>query len=67
MSFAELVDEIYTLDYENKRELKTLIEKYMIEDRRKEIRNNYIEAIELADNNELYFTAETDDLMSMLR
>ncbi|MBM2816501.1 MAG: hypothetical protein HW421_3263 [Ignavibacteria bacterium] len=66
MSYTEIAEEIYSLDYENKLELKTLIEKYLIEDRRKEILLQHQEAIKMAKNGELVFSGNTYELLSIL-
>lgn len=66
MSFAEITEEIYTLDYENKFELKALIEKFLIEDRRNEILSNHQDAIKMADNGELVFSDNLEDLLNIL-
>jgi hypothetical protein len=41
IEFEELVDEIKNLPLEDKEEIKTLVEKYIIEERREDILNNY--------------------------
>lgn len=66
MDFAQITEEVYSLDYENKLELKTLIDKYIIEDRRKSILVNHLDAVKMADNNELKFSSDTNELLSML-
>jgi hypothetical protein len=66
MSYDEITEEIYSLDYEYKLELKTLIEKYLIEDRRKEILIQHQDAIQMANNNELYFSDNTNELLDIL-
>ena len=66
MSFDALVEEIYFLDYENKIELKTLLEKYIIEERRSNILKQHKEAIKMADNGDLHFSDNTEELLSIL-
>lgn len=41
IEFEVLVDEIKNLPLEDKEEIKTLVEKYIIEERREDILNNY--------------------------
>ena len=67
MSYAEITEEIYSLNYQDKLSLKTLIEKYLIEDRRKEILKNHQEATRMANNGELGLSSNTYELMSMLQ
>jgi hypothetical protein len=66
MSCDEITEEIHSLDYEYKIELKTLIEKYLIEDRRNEILRNHQDAIKMANNSELIFSNNTEELLSIL-
>ncbi|MCX6156046.1 MAG: hypothetical protein NT007_18005 [Candidatus Kapabacteria bacterium] len=66
MSFFEIIEEIKTLPTEDKIEVKELIVKFLIEERRKEIYNNYLEAKKMEGNGDLIFTSETDELMNML-
>lgn len=66
MSYDAIIEEIHSLDYENKLELKTLLEKFLIEDRRNEIARHHKDVIKMADNNELIFSSNTDELLSML-
>jgi len=66
MSFSELIEEIQTLPTEDKIEVKELIEKFLVEERRNEIYNNYLDAKIMADRGELKFTSDTDELMKML-
>lgn len=66
MSFEEITEEIYSLNYDDKLELKTLIEKYLIEDRRNEILAQHQDAIKKAENGELIFSDNTDELLNIL-
>jgi hypothetical protein len=66
MSYAEITEEIHSLDYEYKLELKTLIEKYLIEDRRSEILRQHQDAMNMANNGELVFSDNTEELISIL-
>ena len=66
MSFADITEEVYSLDYEEQLELKTLLEKYLIENRREELLSQHQEAIRMAIAGELVFTDNTEDLVNML-
>lgn len=44
-SFAEIVEGVQALSIEEKLELHDLIEKYLIEERREEIYQNYIDGL----------------------
>ncbi len=44
MSFNEVVEEVQKLSVGEKEELKSLLEKYLVEERRKEMHNNYLES-----------------------
>jgi len=66
MSFTEIVDNIQTLPFDEKMELKNLLEKYLIEERREEIYQSSIEALKMAEKGELKFSNKTDELMKML-
>lgn len=41
--FATVVEEVKKMSYEDKQELKFLIERYLIEERREEIYQNYMD------------------------
>lgn len=66
MSYSELIEEIQLLPTEEKIEVRSLIDKYLIEERREEIYQNHLEAIKMAERGELKFTSDTDELMKML-
>jgi hypothetical protein len=66
MSFTEIVDDIQTLPLDDKLELKILLEKYIIEERREEIYQNHLIAQEMAKKGELKFSHNTDELMKIL-
>jgi hypothetical protein len=67
MSFTEIAEEIYALDYDNKLELKTLLEKYLIEDRRNEILKQHQEALDMANRGELVFSDNSYQLIKDLK
>jgi hypothetical protein len=66
MSYSELIEEIQALPTEEKIEVRSLIDKYLIEERREEIFQNHLDALKMAKNGELNFTSDTDELMKRL-
>lgn len=44
MSFSEVVEQVQRLSMAEKEELQSLLERYLIEERRKTIYNNYVES-----------------------
>jgi|GEM_PF-615549 len=66
MSYAELIDEILSLPTDEKKDLKNLLDKYLIEERRNEILKNHLDAIEMVKKGDLKFSSDTDELMQML-
>ena len=66
MSFATLVEEIKKLPLEDKLELKYLIEKYVIEERRSKIYKNYKKSLIEVEQGKLKFSDDADELMKEL-
>ncbi len=66
MSYTTITEEIYLLSYSEKLELKTLLEKYLIEERRKEILAQHQDAIKMASDGEIVFSDNSDELLNML-
>ena len=66
MSFETLKKEICSLEYDYRLELKTLIEKYLIEDKRKELLAQHLDAAKMAEAGELKFSDNTEDLLNSL-
>jgi len=66
MLYSALIEEIQSLPTEDKIEIRSLLDKYLIEERRKEIFRNHLDAIDIAKKGELKFTCDTDELMKML-
>ena len=66
-SFAEVVEEVKNLSTEEKLELQTLIEKYLVEERRQEIYANQQESLRELKEGELVFSGETDYLRGSMR
>ncbi|MGA9996008.1 MAG: hypothetical protein WBP93_11375 [Pyrinomonadaceae bacterium] len=65
-NFAEIVEEIKQLSTEEKAELQNLIESYLIEERRREIHENYQESLNESDENRLDFSSNVDELREIL-
>ena len=64
--YSVLVEEVKRLSTEEKEELKLLIEKYLIEERREEIFNNYRESKREIEEGSLEFSNDTKRLKDML-
>ncbi len=64
--YSILVEEVKRLSTEEKEELKLLIEKYLIEERREEIFNNYRESKREIEEGGLEFSNDTKRLKEML-
>jgi hypothetical protein len=65
-SFAEVVEEIKNLSLEEKLELRALIEKYLAEERRQEIFDNYQSSLDELKEGESVFSSDVDTLKGML-
>jgi hypothetical protein len=65
-SFAEVVEEVKNLSTEEKLELQTLIEKYLVEEKRQEIYENHQESMRELQEGDLVFSSDTDALKGML-
>lgn len=65
-TFAEVVEDVKQLSFDEKSELKDLLELYLIEERRKGIFDNGERSKRELDNGELKFSSNTDELMEML-
>ena len=65
-SFAEIVEEVKALSTQEKQELRELIEKYLIEERREEIYQSYIRSLSEVDDGEAEFSSDTGELKGLL-
>ncbi|MBV9211125.1 MAG: hypothetical protein JOZ52_10875 [Acidobacteria bacterium] len=65
-SFAEVVEEVRNLSTEEKLELQTLIEKYLAEERRQEIYDNYQASLSEVNEGKLIFSSDMSKLKGML-
>jgi hypothetical protein len=64
--FVDIVEEVKQLSSDEKEELKQLLDKYIIEERREEILRSYEEGkLETADGS-LKFSSDMDELEAML-
>ncbi len=61
-NFAGVVEEVKQLSSDEKRELKNLLEIYLIEERRQEILENGEQSKEEFKNGELKFSSDLDEL-----
>ena len=64
--FGNLVDKVRRLSMEEKEELKFLIEKYLVEERREEIHGNYQESLKEFRAGKLRFTHDLNKLKKSL-
>ena len=65
-NFAEVVEEVKNLSAEEKQELQILIEKYLIEERRQKIYENYQYSLDELKEDKLVFSSDVDTLKGML-
>jgi endonuclease III-like uncharacterized protein len=65
-NFAEIVEEVKHLSIEEKQELQELIEKYMIEERRQEIYQNYQASLDELGKNKITFSSDPKILRDLL-
>ena len=65
-NFADIVEEVKTLSIQEKQDLHQLIESYLIEARRDEIRDAYALSVSEVDQGKLEFSSDTDKLKEML-
>ena len=65
-NFSNLVEEVKKISSEDKEELKFLIEKYLIEERRKGIYQNYKESLSELNDNKLDFSSDINKLYEMI-
>lgn len=65
-NFAEVVEDVKQLSFDEKNELKNLLELYLIEERRQKIFDNGEQSKRELQNGELEFSSDTGELMEML-
>jgi hypothetical protein len=66
VKFNELIETIKSLSLEEKEEIKFLIERYLIEERREEIYQNYKESLKELEEGKIKFTGSIDNLKEMI-
>ena len=66
MTYSSLVSEIQNLNYEEKENLKNLLEKYIIEERREYFYNNYKDSVQELKDKERKFSNNIQDLKKLL-
>lgn len=65
-SFGTLVEEIKKLTPEAKMEIKFLLERYIIEEKREEIYKNYQDSLREEKSGKLKFSSDIDELKKMV-
>lgn len=66
MTFSEVVESVKKLSFEEKEELKSLVEKYLIEERREEFYQNYLLSQQRQKEGKLNFSSDVNELMESL-
>ncbi len=66
LQYNEIVERIYGMSLEDKKELKNLLEHNIAEERRNEIAANYKEALIEEKTDKLKFSSEIDELKKFL-
>lgn len=64
--FASVIEEVKKMSSEDKEELRFLLEKYLIEERREEIYKNYINSLQELKSGKLEFTNDINKLNKMV-
>ena len=67
IAFNNLVDAAYSLPISGKLELKNLLEKNIVEERRNEIARDFKQSKEDFKNNKLVFSDDLNELKNMLK
>ncbi|HEY6327725.1 MAG TPA: hypothetical protein VI756_00190 [Blastocatellia bacterium] len=65
-SFAQIVEEVKALSVQEKEELHLLIERYLIEERREEIYQSYVESLSELARGQAEFSSDLDRLKGQL-
>lgn len=66
MTFSEVVESIKILSTEEKEEIKSLIDHYLIEGKREEIYQNYLVSQQREKEGKLNYSSEINELMNSL-
>lgn len=65
-TFASIIDEVQRLSFEEKEELRMLLDKYLIEARREEIHDNYLKTKEEDEKGLLHKPKDNKELRQKL-
>lgn len=65
-NFAEVVEDVKQLTFDEKSELKNLLDSYLVEERREGIFTSGETSKQKLKKGELQFSSDTDELMEML-
>jgi len=66
LNFATIVEQVHNLSYHEKSDLQELLEKYLIEERREEIYQNYLLSQQQYSDDTLEFSSDISKLEKML-
>lgn len=66
MTFSEVVESVKNLSTEKKEEIKSLIERYLIEEEREAIYQNYLLSQQKQKEGKLDFSSDINELMNSL-
>ena len=66
IDFTDIVEDVKKMSYEDKEELKFLLEKYLTEEKRKLFLNNYHDALEEVKENKINYSNTTSDFKRKL-
>ncbi|WP_330203302.1 hypothetical protein [Cyanobacterium sp. Dongsha4] len=66
MTFSEVVESVKKLSFQEKEELKSLVEKYLVEEKREEIYQHYVISQQRQKEGKLTFSSDIDELMRSL-
>jgi len=64
--FTDIVEEIKKMPFDEKEELKFLIEKYLIEEQREEIYQNYNESLKELRGRKIKFSSDMNQLKELI-
>ena len=65
--FTNFVEEVKNMSSEEKEELKFLIERYLVEERREEINRNYKNSLKELHDKKLDFTSDINKLKEIIK
>lgn len=65
-SFAQIVEQVRSLSSLEKQELRKLIDRYLVEERREEIYDSFVQSRKELEDGKLVFSSDLDVLKGML-